>query len=348
MKMQFTVVAILGLLGLGIAQDTAGIKPCASGCVNGVFANGPNIGCAANDLVCVCGKTTAFTDGIHDCVMNACPPQDRDSQLPLAQSSGADQCKAASSSAGLLSSATPAPATSAATTPASVESQQAAATPSTAATETSAGTTASPVPTSSPASPTVAASSESALGVASVDSTSAVAESSAASSPTSSATTSERSSTTGEAAASTETASAETSNEKSSPTGSGLSVAARAGIGAGAGVAVVLAAILAFCLISRRRKQKNAAAGRIPTMQISEPLPGSGRQYADNVNVSKAGASLSKTFTPSPPSQRSAPRATSPTPAPYSPSSASYSSELDAHTQRYEDLLPRTQPHTMI
>ncbi|KAI1136281.1 hypothetical protein F5Y05DRAFT_415471 [Hypoxylon sp. FL0543] len=360
MKLRFAKLAILALLGQGIAQDTTGIKPCASGCVSGVFANANSMGCALNDLVCVCGKNLDFTDGIRDCVNQACPAEDRAAQLPIAQSYGADQCKAASSSAGLLPSATPAP------TPASVASQPtqpteqaAASTPSTAATEASVEATASPVPTSSPASPTAAEPSDSAFSAASVDSsvsssTSAVVESSPAPAPTSpassqtlSATPSEQSSTSDGAATSAETASAETSNDDSPTTGSGgLPVAARAGIGAGVGVAVVLAAILAFCLISRRRKQKQAAAAaRAPTMQISQPLPGSGRQYADNVR--QAEPALSKTFTPSPQSSRSVPRAVSPTAAPPSPS-ASYSSELDAHTQRYEDLLPRTQPHDMI
>lgn len=46
-----------------------------------------------NDLVCVCGKTEQFTDGIRDCVLEACKDEDPNAQLPLAQSMGTDQCK---------------------------------------------------------------------------------------------------------------------------------------------------------------------------------------------------------------------------------------------------------------
>lgn len=157
---------------------------------------------------------------------------------------------------------------------------------------------------------------------------------------------SKSSATSGSAAASTESTSAEKS-EGSSDSQNGLSVAARAGIGAGVGVAAVLLGILAFCLCMRRRKQKKAAAAAAaaPTMQISQPLPGSGRQYADSTPQAEAGARVPKNpATQSSTTQRSV----SPITPPYSPSAASYSSELDANARRYEDMLPRTQPRTMI
>ncbi|KAI1104386.1 hypothetical protein F4804DRAFT_332399 [Jackrogersella minutella] len=359
MKMLLAIVTFVTLfLGQGIAQDAAGILPCAAGCVSGVFANAPNMGCALNDILCVCGKTTDFSDGIRDCVNQACPAADVAAQLPIAQASGTQQCQAASSTAGLPTPAptspAPAPVTSSAQSQETQPTQQAAASsPSTtaaAATESSAatGTIATTVPSSTPVPSTSAATTEAALSVATDSpSTSEVSESSAASSATSlamsSATTSVVS---GIAGVPTEAAaSADQSNGESSTDSGGLSVAARAGIGAACGVAFCALGFFVWYLISRCKKKPAGRKG--PSMQISQPLPGSGRQYASNIG--QAEASLSNNFMPSSQSHQvtqaqaqtqAAQRVPSPVTPPYSPSAASYSSELDANARRYEDLSP--------
>ncbi|OTB02743.1 hypothetical protein M426DRAFT_190922 [Hypoxylon sp. CI-4A] len=106
MQMLLTLFAFLvTLLGQGIAQDVT-IQPCASGCVTGVFNNAAAMGCGQNDNLCVCTKATDYSDGIRDCVNEACANQDAAAQLPLAQSYGVAQCQSASSAAGLLPSAT--------------------------------------------------------------------------------------------------------------------------------------------------------------------------------------------------------------------------------------------------
>ncbi|KAI1204431.1 uncharacterized protein F4807DRAFT_333422 [Annulohypoxylon truncatum] len=342
MKMFFAAIAFVPLL---MGQGSAQILPCAAGCVSGVFSNAAGMGCAMNDILCVCGKSTDFTDGIRDCVNQACPAADVAAQLPLAQSAGTDQCKTASAAA---ATSTATPAQSQVTPP---TQQAAASSPSSTGTEASAetatpGTTATSVSTTPISTPT-AQTTEAAVSVASTDSSATSATSAAdQSSPDSAAST--MSSTTDSGAASGATAAADNSGNGSSSTSSDLSVAARAGIGAGSGVAAVLLGIIAYCLITRRRKQKKAAK---KSMQISQPLPGSGRLYAGNMR--QGDASLSKTFTPSPLSSKKsnqpAQRAPSPATPPYSPSVASsYDPELDLNARRYEDLTPRTQPRTMI
>ena len=84
------------------------------------------------------------------------------------------------------------------------------------------------------------------------------------------------------------------------------------GIGAAAG-GIALIAIVAFILITRRHKNKAEQTGRF---QISEPLPGSGRSYA-NDHHHKQYQSASK-------------------------------SELESNARRYEDMIPRQKPRTMV
>ncbi|KAI1442631.1 hypothetical protein F5Y02DRAFT_242987 [Annulohypoxylon stygium] len=335
------VFAAVALVPLLVGQGSAQLLPCAAGCVSGVLANAASIGCAMNDILCVCGKSTDFTDGIRDCVNQACPAADVAAQLPLAEAAGTDQCKTASAAA---ASSTAAPAESQATP---LTQQAAASSPTSIATEATSkatpGTAATSISTTDPASTPTAQTTEAALSVPSTFSTVTSATSAAGQSSIDSAE-SAMSSTTDSGAASGATATADNSDSGSSSTG-GLSTAARAGIGASSGVAAILVCLLGYWLVTRRRKQKKA------DMQISQPLPGSGRVYAGNMR--QADASLSKTFTPSPMSSKKsnqpAPRAPSPGTPPYSPSVASsYDPELDLNARRYEDLTPRTQPRTMI
>ncbi|XXH03279.1 hypothetical protein Hte_009677 [Hypoxylon texense] len=365
MKMQIVLGAsLVVLLGQGSAQDT-GLNACASGCVNGVFLNAESMGCAMNDRVCVCGNTVDFTDGIRDCINQVCG-SDAATQLPIAQSYGADQCKAASSSAGLLPAATPTSSPVSPAQPTQPTEQAPASTSSTAAAEP----TATPGPSPNPASSAGAVSSQAVTAVAAgttdtaasilasaAPESSSIATSSPASAyPSASESTSpslpsdSASATSGDADTPSGTSSAEESgNASPTPEASqdDMTVAVRAGIGAGVGAAVVLLAILAAWLCMRRRKAKNPAT-QAPAMQISQPLPGSGRQYADPTRQTEAG--LSKTFvtSPAPHERHQAGSLHSEPTTPHTPSAASYSSELDANARRYEDMRRGTQPRTMI
>ncbi|KAI1091214.1 hypothetical protein F5B19DRAFT_281831 [Rostrohypoxylon terebratum] len=329
------VFAVIALVPLLVGQGNAQLLPCAAGCVNGVLANAASVGCAMNDILCVCGKSTDFTDGIRDCVNQACPAADVAAQQPLAQAAGTDQCKSASAAA---APSTAAPAESQATP---LTQQAAASSPTNTATE--ATSEAAPGTAATSISTPTAQTTEAALSVPSTFSTVTSATSVASQSSVNSAE-STMSSTTDSGAASGATATVDTSDSGSSSTGE-LSTAARAGIGASSGVAAILVCLLGYWLVTRRRKQK--AAG----MHISQPLPGSGRVYAGNMR--QADASLSKTFSPSPMSSKKSnqpvPRAPLPATPPYSPSVASsYDPELDLNARRYEDLTPQTQPRTMI
>ncbi|KAI1770619.1 hypothetical protein F4818DRAFT_446033 [Hypoxylon cercidicola] len=306
MKMLIIAGAFLvAFLGQGSAQDT-GLNACASGCVNGVFLNAESMGCAMNDRVCVCGHTADFTDGIRDCINQVCG-SDAATQLPIAQSYGSDQCKAASSAAGLLPTATPTASSSpslAQTTSSAQVTQPTAQAPANTASVTGAETTVTPGQNPGPTSTTGVASSAAftvagavTTNSAAVSSASAAPESSSVgpSSPDSSASASSdsASTTSGDADTPTGTSSAEESGNASptpeSSSQDAMTVAVRAGIGAGVGVAVVLLAILAAWLCMRRRKQKDPSV-QAPSMQISQPLPGSGRQYGD-MNQAEAGLS---------------------------------------------------------
>lgn len=140
-----------------------------------------------DDRLCVCGNTVDFTDGIRDCVNQVCG-SDADTQLPIAQSFGADQCKgkqvganlasffqegignyqltknvvAASSSAGLLPTATPASSSPSPAQPTQPTEQAPAGTPST----TAAATVTTPGPSPSPTLSAETASSNAVTAVA--------------------------------------------------------------------------------------------------------------------------------------------------------------------------------------
>ncbi|KAK6210554.1 hypothetical protein LQW54_006162 [Pestalotiopsis sp. IQ-011] len=355
---------ILAALFLGLAAAD-GLSACSAGCISQVFSDTTTFGCAANDKACACGHDPDFWFAIRDCITQACPTADLDTQLADAQTDSGTQCAAASAAAGLTTTApvtTPAPATTAATTPTTVaepttteaaetvapssstETAAAASTATTATSVSSATTATAAVTTSSSAS---SASSASKASTVSSQTTAATASGTSASgfttkiSPiTSSTSAASSSSSTSEAAASTDDSSSE-----------GLPVAAKAGIGAGVGVALILSAITICYVLAKKRKDKNNPS-RIPTMQISKPLPGSGRQYAASEAGAARMAALSTQFrddqlTPI----KTAAYKPSTASSQYSPTSLYAPSDYDRHDvagRRYEDMLPRTQPRTMI
>ncbi|KAI1404227.1 hypothetical protein F4819DRAFT_148841 [Hypoxylon fuscum] len=353
--MQFTIVTVASVVALFVGQGAAqGLDACASGCVNGVFLNAVGIGCTDNDRLCVCGKTAEFSDGIRDCVNQVCGG-DAAAQLPLAQTYGTGQCESASSAAGLLP--TPVPTTSPSPAPAqpteaTVPTQVAAsAAPPSPTAETSAETTPTPVASSnavssdvtSDALTAVAATTDPATSASATAIESAATESSVpSSSPESSSTSSETASSAQESDQGTSSTAAPVA-----PASNDLSVAARAGIGAAAGVVIAMIGLVIGWLCLRRRNANRAKKQmqQFPAMQISQPLPGSGRQFADNMRQTEAG--LSKSFTPTARSEPILQPTRSHPSGPPSPT-GSYSSQLDANARRYEDLLPRTQPRTMI
>ncbi|PFH62976.1 hypothetical protein XA68_10727 [Ophiocordyceps unilateralis] len=89
----------------------------------------------------------------------------------------------------------------------------------------------------------------------------------------------------------------------------GPSQASVIGIGVGVGAAVVALAGLVICLMLRGRKQKPRQS-----MEISKPLPGSGRAYAGRERNSFE----------------------------------KHGNDIEMTSHRYEDMVPRQQPRTMV
>ncbi|KAI1336526.1 hypothetical protein F5Y15DRAFT_201547 [Xylariaceae sp. FL0016] len=335
--MLFPVLAALFFVAQGASAQSTDALPCAVGCVSGTLNNGGTLGCAVGDTLCMCGNTDAVRDGIEQCTTGSCGV-DADAQIPLAQTYANELCAAASSSASAATAtATATAATTPATTPATTtpettqpSSTDTAASPTTAVPVTDEATT-----TSSP-SPT---SSESTTGEATTSSATSTSQTLAASSsesPSSASTGTASSSGTSAAA----TLQASSSDEKEDESSGGLSTAVKAGIGAGVGVAVIMAVIAALCLCLRR-KQKKKDAHRAHVLKISQPMPGSGRQYAQNTRQTEKGLSRGFTLT-------RVKAGLSTQSSVYSKSSSYYPDLEDGHARGDDDMLPRTQPRTMI
>jgi len=84
-----------------------------------------------------------------------------------------------------------------------------------------------------------------------------------------------------------------------------------AGIGVGVAVAVIAAAVIAFLLLKKRRRQAPRQS-----MEISKPLPGSGRTYPAHDNDRD---SFDK-----------------------------YANDIEMTSNRYEDMSMGQQPRTMV
>ena len=109
----------------------------------------------------------------------------------------------------------------------------------------------------------------------------------------------------------TTSAPAQTSSTDSGSDGGGLSHAAGVGIGVGVAAAVVAAAVVGFCVFRNRKRGQQKAH---QSMEISKPLPGSGRTYPVDERTS-----LDK-----------------------------YNNDIEMSSNRYEDMAQGQQPRTMV
>ncbi|KAK7992959.1 hypothetical protein PG988_001753 [Apiospora saccharicola] len=304
----------------------------AQGCVVSIFTDPSRLGCKPEDKNCACHSGQNLTFGVRDCITQAC----KISGDELAKQIAASDQYTNEICVPFTSPATTAPAAAPAPTTAEPAKTTGAASPevkdppgsSIPATATQAGTTsaANSQPTTGASS---AASADSPSGTSNVNaaaSSQAAGAAAATASPTSS-----------EAAA----------KEKDDSSKGGLSIAAKAGIGAGAGVVVVMAAITLCCIMMRRRRDNRNAGTKGPARPARSPLPAiskpvaGGRHYAEDV---ESPAALNFPFPAACNEKRPHPSAQSPT-SPYkSPREDHYS----VQGNKYEDMLPRTQPRTMI
>ncbi|KAH8164275.1 hypothetical protein CIB48_g3958 [Xylaria polymorpha] len=330
MLRQAVATAVISILGLVSAQDATTPSVCAVGCVNGVFVNAANLGCANGDTLCVCGQTASMQDGIRDCITSACAADGPDVQIPLADTYATEQCATQQRHPPLnlppLNLPPPEPTSTEATLSTSPEAVS---------------STSSPVPSaeSSPQSTATSLSEVSTTAATSVTTSSSVSDNTPTTaqvvSPTISASTTVSSSPT------TPITSAPAATSSTSSASTGLSTAAQAGIGAGVGAAALAAIIIAVCVCLRRRQRKKTA-NRVRNYKISEPMSSSGGDFANN-NIGRAEAGLPRPIiTTRPTHLDTTGMATSPT------SVYSSASDLESHARRYEDMPPRTQPRTMI
>ncbi|KYK58037.1 hypothetical protein DCS_05050 [Drechmeria coniospora] len=98
------------------------------------------------------------------------------------------------------------------------------------------------------------------------------------------------------------------------PAGTGLSKAAVVGVGIGVGAAVCAVVGIAICLLLRNRKRKSTQ-----TSELFKPLPGSGRLPGTSRVYGREHGSFEKN-----------------------------GNDIELSSNRYEDMVPRTQPRTMV
>ncbi|KAM5352170.1 hypothetical protein ACJ41O_004893 [Fusarium nematophilum] len=307
-----TLVALGALQTLGVfAQES--IPACVNRCVNEVRNNYLTYECeSAGQADCICTKP-AFTKGVSECTSGcAAGPSDIESNL------NNDFCRAfpvvvsdTVTSAGAPTSAVETTSEALPTTTEALPTTEAA--PSTSVAPTSSSAAVEAETTSSQVAETTAAPPTSVTTAA--ESTS-VAESASAA-ETASAT--EESSATSVAAGGADATSSSSAGEDESDKGeessrSGLSKGAQIGIGIGvaAGVLALIGIALCFFLRRRRNQQHNLPRGNVA---ISQPMPGGGRTYASGDHGSIG-------------------------------EKHGYDIEMMSH--RYEDMVPRTKPRTMV
>ncbi|PKS07434.1 hypothetical protein jhhlp_006038 [Lomentospora prolificans] len=269
------------------------VDPCGQGCINDLAGRAAEFGCEAGSFACFCTNQD-FTFGARDCAQQSCGQAVADQVNVFATA----VCAAASPP-----NPTPTP-----------TNQQLPPPPAQEANPPADSTPAErPTPEQAPQSTaTESTSTEVTTSATLTTSTRAAAATTSSASPNGA----EQSDDDDDNEASGPTGSEEQNNdEQSSQTGlGGLSVAAKAGIGASIGVVGLSALLVALFLFLRRRSKKSGAPSH--GYKISGPMPGSGRDYADS--HSDFGKEHHGT------------------------------SELEMTSRRYEDMLPRAQPSSMI
>ncbi|ROV94013.1 hypothetical protein VSDG_06226 [Cytospora chrysosperma] len=302
---RFLLPALLAITGLVNAQSFGDLSSCGQNCINNMRLSTP---CVPVTDQCLC-ENTNFQAGIRDCATQACTAADATAAIDYANSF----CVSA------LAVSTTAAATSEAPTTTDAPT-------TTAADETTATPASSAEATSSAASSIATESSTTAAASTETTGFSTSTTSSAATETSSTETGSETSASTQTSASSAASASS-TAGAAAAPTTQGLSVAGKAGVAVGAGAAGVALLALALAMCKSKRARRSLPRG---TMQISEPLPGSGRiDYNDNSarnpnrpqpNLTTPGSKLSTTFN---------------------------MAELE-HARPYEEMVPRVTPRRMV
>ncbi|KAJ3498288.1 hypothetical protein NLG97_g1243 [Lecanicillium saksenae] len=287
MMPRFQLWAVTALIGLNIATVTAADAGCVPTCVNDIqnplFAK---FGCdKADDPPCLC-RSQDFIDAVGDCSKKCNPSLSLD-EFRQGLTASVPNRFCVDHANEMPNPRNLGPESSA---PASTSTPASTAPPST--------SSASPTSTSTP----VSTSTTLATSTTSGTHTSGTSTSGSATSSHTSTTTS--------------AAAGETSSAAATPVpANGISSGAAAGIGIGVAIVVVAVAVIAFCLL---RKRKGPAAPR-HSMEISKPLPGSGRTYPAREDRDRDRDSYDK-----------------------------YGNDIEMTSNRYEDMVPSQQPRTMV
>ncbi|ROV91380.1 hypothetical protein VMCG_09664 [Cytospora schulzeri] len=299
---RFLLPALLAINGLVNAQAFGDLSSCGQNCINNMREGTP---CVPVTDQCLC-ENTDFQAGIRDCATQACAAADADAAISYANSFCISATGVSSTAAATSEAAT----TTAPTT--------------TAAAETTTTPASSAETTSSPASSIAAETSTSATSTETTSfSTSTTASSS---SSTSSSETDSETKTSTKTSASSSASASSTAGAVAAPPSNGLSVAGKAGVAVGVGAAGVALLALALAMCRSRRARRSLPRG---TMQISEPLPGSGRIDYDGTSAQN----------PNHPQEMTTPGSKL--------STAFNMAELD-HARPYEEMVPRVTPRRMV
>ncbi|KAJ6782660.1 hypothetical protein PWT90_00213 [Aphanocladium album] len=284
MMPRFQLWAALALLGLNIATVIAD-GSCVQGCVKDTLPRFSEFNCVKDQNGCLCGSQ-AFIDAVAGCSKPCNPTQDEFRQVLFAPPPDGGICfsldPAKVPNAKDIASQSSVPAST--STPASTAPPSTSSTPS-----------ASPTSTLTPASTSTTLATSTTSGT-----------------PTTSSASSTGSTTSSHTSTTTSVAAGETSAAATPVPASGISSGAAAGIGIGVAIVVVAVAVIAFCLLKKRKGQ---AAPR-HSMEISKPLPGSGRTYPAR---DRDRDSFDK-----------------------------YGNDIEMTSNRYEDMVPSQQPRTMV
>lgn len=295
----------LGLTAVGLVQAQAPLDyadltgTCGQTCITGVLSKAVSFGCASDlDTACLCAKPD-FHNGVKDCAKTACSPE---LQTRVNEFIGNKACVGIPSPPPAVVAIETSPGTAPTATPAiTIPSSIAAEPTTTPVAPVSSAATSAPT-ASNPASSPPAVSSSSSVSPTPVTTTESTSQSSPNAASTSAATTS--------SAAPSPTADAQPAT--------GLSMESKIGLGVGAAAAFMgLIGLIACLLVSRRRKAANTKTHTsvMQKLKISDPMPGSGRTYANDHHNRQYEAG---------------------------------ENDLEMRSKRYEEYEPRVSPRNMV
>ncbi|KAK4240066.1 hypothetical protein C8A03DRAFT_31812 [Achaetomium macrosporum] len=275
-------LTLFALAALASAQAIDSLDPCGRQCYTAALNNAGTFNCAANDMNCLC-RIPDWGFAIRDCAVGACPP----GYAPTVTNAASAVCATATAGAAVTTS-----------------SSTSQATPTTTEVPSSSSASSSQVSSTTTVSSSTSTTLDTSTITSTASTTSATVPSKATTSSTSSA-----------SAAGTVSDVENVDDSGSSDSGSsGLSEAAKIGIGVGIGAAVIALLAVTACVFLRKRRAERAAATKLDRFKISHPMPSDEHAYTHN-NGSEYDIG---------------------------------SGELEMKSRRYEDMLPRQQPRQMV